>query len=158
MQFFLEKQPFSAPFCTFEYKLISWWIKCIFFLVVMDTISNKNMFFWRPIHLHLIFEKLSWRNQVRQTWFLFYFKIEFCRLQQAEKTQLKLGKNPVHQTGYFKLNNYKNQVQIDRRRSFRPTSVVEIPNRKSRINFYRAILNTLLIWSTKVVKEIKFKF
>ena len=26
----------------------------------------------------------------------------------------KLGKNPVHQTRYFKLENWKNPVQIDR--------------------------------------------
>ena len=54
-------------------------------------------------------------------------------------------RNPVHQSGYFKLENRKNQVQIDRRSAFRPTSVQEIPNRKSKINFYRAILITLLI-------------
>ena len=125
-----------------------------FRVLVHSTLNNSV-----PLSIWTRFLQLSsLKYPVWRTWFLFYFKIEFCRLQQAEKTQLKLGKNPVHQTGYFKLNNYKNQVQIDRRRSFRPTSVVEIPNRKSRINFYRAILNTLLIWSTKVVKEIKFKF
>ena len=38
-----------------------------------------------------------------QTWIL-----------QAEKSSSNLGKNPVHQTRYFKLENCKNQVQIDR--------------------------------------------
>ena len=47
------------------------------------------------------------------TWFLVYFKLEFYR-QQIEKSRSNLKKNPVHQTRYFKLQNCKNQVQIDR--------------------------------------------
>ena len=38
-----------------------------------------------------------------------------CSLQTSS---LKLNKNPVHQTGYFKLENCKNQVQIDRGSGF----------------------------------------
>ena len=34
---------------------------------------------------------------------------------QAVKIQFKLGKNPVHQTWNFKLENFKNEMQIDRR-------------------------------------------
>ena len=52
-----------------------------------------NQSFIPPIYLHLIFDILcvACKNPV-QTW----------------------KKNPVHQTWYFKLENVKNQVQIDR--------------------------------------------
>ena len=52
---------------------------------------------------------------VWQTWSLLYFKLGFYRLQQAEKCSSNWEKNPFHQTGYFKLENCKNQSQIDRR-------------------------------------------
>ena len=38
----------------------------------------------------------------------------FLQATQAVKIQFKLGKNPVHQTWNFKLENVKNQVQIYR--------------------------------------------
>ena len=44
----------------------------------------------------------SLKYRVWQTWFFVSFKLEFCRLQQAEKSSSNLKKNPVHQTGYFK--------------------------------------------------------
>ena len=54
-----------------------------------------------------------------------------------------------------KLNGFScfGALNFEQPSAFRPTSVVKIPNRKSKINFYRAILITLLIWSTKVVKK-----
>ena len=50
------------------------------------------------------------KNRVRWTGYLVYFKLEFCRLQQ---TVQNWEKNPVHQTLYSKLENCKNQVQIN---------------------------------------------
>ena len=46
-----------------------------------------------------------------------------------------------------KLNGFScfGALNFEQPSAFRPTSVVEIPNRKSKINFYRAILITLLI-------------
>ena len=41
-----------------------------------------------------------------QTWIL--------QATAGKKKWFKMGKNPVHQTWYFKLENCKNQVQIDR--------------------------------------------
>ena len=38
----------------------------------------------------------------------------FLQATQAVKIQFKLGKNPVYQTGNFKLENVKNQVQINK--------------------------------------------
>ena len=46
--------------------------------------------------------------------FLDCFKLEFHRLQQVEKSSSN-WKKIAHQTQYFKLENCKNQVQIDRR-------------------------------------------
>ena len=39
-----------------------------------------------PVDLYLIFEKSSWKNQVRQTGFLVYFELDFyclCSLQKS---------------------------------------------------------------------------
>ena len=51
--------------------------------------------YWPPIYLHLIFEKssLNWKKH---------------------PVVFKLGKDPVYQTQYFKLENWSNLVQIDR--------------------------------------------
>ena len=58
-----------------------------------------------PIYLHSIFQFCSLKYRAWWTGFLVYFKLEFYRLQKAEK--------PAYQTGYFKLENCKNQVQMD---------------------------------------------
>ena len=44
----------------------------------------------------------------------FQIWIGFLQATQAVKIQFKLGKIPVYQTRNFKLENVKNQVQIDR--------------------------------------------
>ena len=44
----------------------------------------------RPIHLHLIFEKSSWKNQVQQTGFLVYFELDFYCLCSLQKSISKL--------------------------------------------------------------------
>ena len=56
----------------------------------------------------------SLKYPVWWTGFLVYFKLEFYRLQQAEKFSSNREKNPVHQTGYFKLKGSKNQVKKDK--------------------------------------------
>ena len=56
----------------------------------------------------------SLKYRVWWTWFLVYFKLEFYRLWQAEKSSSNYGKNPVDQTRYFKLEICKNQVQINK--------------------------------------------
>ena len=55
-------------------------------------------------------------------WKTSVWNINFCLFQTwilqataGRKIQFKLGKNPFHQTRYFKLENCKNKVQIDRR-------------------------------------------
>ena len=48
---------------------------------------------------------------VWQTWFLLYFKLGFYKLQQAEKSSSNWEK-----IQFIKLENCKNQVQIDRRK------------------------------------------
>ena len=54
-----------------------------------------------------------------QTWIL--------QATTGRKIQFKLGKNPVHQTRYFTLENCKNQVQIDRRNDLRLVRSSAIP-------------------------------
>ena len=60
----------------------------------------------------------SLRYWVWWTWFLVYFKLEFYRLKQTENPVQTGKKKSVLQTGYFKLENSKNQVQIDRGKKF----------------------------------------
>ena len=59
-----------------------------------------------------------WNSTVWWTWYLVYFKLGYW-LQQAEKSSLNWEKIQFiklrpNQTEYFKLENCKNQVQIDR--------------------------------------------
>ena len=75
-----------------------------------QIIFSKNLTVERM--LHLIFAILQFETFSLTTWFLVYFKVRFYKLQQAETSSSTWGKNPVHQTGYFKLENCKNQVQI----------------------------------------------
>ena len=44
---------------------------------------------------------------------LVYFKLGFYRLKHAKNSSSNWKKNPVHQTGYFKLENYTNQEEIE---------------------------------------------
>ena len=48
------------------------------------------LMFWPPVDLYLIFEKSTWRNQVRQTGFLVYFELDFYCLCSLQKSILKL--------------------------------------------------------------------
>ena len=50
-------------------------------------------------------------------WIFEFQELDFSHFQ-LQKIQYELGKNPVHQTRYFKLENFKNQVQIDRGTDF----------------------------------------
>ena len=68
-----------------------------------------------PIYLYLIFTIFEFEIiPVWWTWFLVYFKLEFYRLQWTEKCSSNKEKNAIHQTWYFKVENCKNQVQIDK--------------------------------------------
>ena len=85
-----------------------WWLPSSFVLC---------RFYLHPIHAYLIFEKSSWKNQVRQTGFLVYFKLDvysFCSLQKLISelifAVLKSSSiNLIFQTWFL-----KNQVQMDR--------------------------------------------
>ena len=44
---------------------------------------------WPPIHLHLIFEISSLKNQVWQTWCFVYFKLDFYCLCSLQKSSSK---------------------------------------------------------------------
>ena len=73
--------------------------------------------FIRPIHLYLIFEKSSLKNQIRQTGFLVYFELDFYCLCSLQKSISKLifeskkyiSSNLIFLTWFFKI-----QVQINR--------------------------------------------
>ena len=52
----------------------------------------------------------NWIFSLFQTWIL--------QATAGRKIQFKLEKNPVHQTQYFELENWKNPVQIDKGNSF----------------------------------------
>ena len=80
------------------------------------TFMNSKLSNWpKPLSICTWFLQFSnLKYPVWWTWFLVYFKLEFYRLQQAEKSSSNYEKNPVNQTRYFKLENCKNQVQIDR--------------------------------------------
>ena len=67
-----------------------------------------------PVDLQLIFEKSNLKNQVGQTWFLVYFKLEFWRLNRHKNSSSKQTKNQVRPTWLFKLDYLKNILQIDR--------------------------------------------
>ena len=66
---------------------------------VSKKIHVKGVYFsdqgnQRPTHLYVIFEKLSWKNQVRGTGFLVYFKLDFyclCRLQKSISKSIFAG-------------------------------------------------------------------
>jgi hypothetical protein len=67
------------------------------------------------------------------TWFLTFSVLKFrvcwtgfLQATQAVEIQFKLGKNPVHQTRNFILENVKNQVQIDRGNIHLPVHLTSI--------------------------------
>ena len=65
-------------------------------------------------HEHLLF----WWIELRIVFGHFFFAHFLGDCSQREKlSEIKpAGENPVHQTRYFQLENYKNQVQIDKRK------------------------------------------
>ena len=87
------------------------------FKVWLDTINSILHQGKKQIPLSICTWFLQFSSLKYWVWwieFLVYFKLEFYRLQQAEKSSSNWEKNPVYQTGYLKLENCKNQVQIDR--------------------------------------------
>ena len=62
----------------------------------------------------LQFSSLKYQFFIDELDFLVYFKLEFYTLQQKRKSNSNYEKNPVHQTPYFKLVNWKIPVQMDR--------------------------------------------
>ena len=75
----------------------------------MTTAQIKSVEGWPPIHLHLIFEISSLKNQVGRTGFFVYFNLDFYSLCSLQKSSLKYTKNPVRRTRYF-----KSQAEMDR--------------------------------------------
>ena len=87
---------------------------------VLDTLFQserqiKPTKYLPPIHLHLIFAILQIEISSLMNLIFSLFPTEILQATAGRKIQFKLGKNPVYQTRYFKLENCKNQVQIDRR-------------------------------------------
>ena len=75
----------------------------------LQNINIRKIIPTPPIYLHSIFAILQFELlsfSLFQTWIL--------QAAADRKIQFKLEKNPVHQTQYFKLENCKNRVQIDR--------------------------------------------
>ena len=57
-----------------------------------------------------LLQSSSLKYRVWWTWFLVFFKYEFYRLQQTEKSSSNFGKNPVHQTWNFQLENWNSSA------------------------------------------------
>ena len=68
--------------------------------ILLDLLAWLQIKGWLPIYLHLIFGILQFEISSLMNWI--FLPAVVCKIQ-------------VHQTGYFKLENYKNRVQIDRR-------------------------------------------
>jgi len=67
-----------------------------------------------PVDLYLISEKSNWKNQVPQTGFLVYFKLDFyCLCSQINFLQ---AKKPVRRTWFFQIAFSKIKLQINRGR------------------------------------------
>ena len=66
-----------------------------------------------PIYLHSIFAILHFEISHLMNLMFSLFQTGILQATAGQKIQLKQGKNPVHQTRYFKLENCKNQVKID---------------------------------------------
>ena len=66
------------------------------------------------IYLHLIFDILQFEISSLMNWIFFIVWNGLLQTTQAVKIQFKLGKKSTLSTQNFKLENVKNQVQIDR--------------------------------------------
>ena len=123
-----QSHPPKPPMCTeIEVTLINkilnlsfaWrFVKNFTQIIFSKNLTVERMLVWKSHTLSIctwFLQFSSLKHSVWRTWFLVYFKVRFYKLQQAETSSSTWGKNPVHQTGYFKLENCKNQVQIDRR-------------------------------------------
>ena len=73
-----------------------------------------------PIYLHLIFAILQFEISSLMIFIFGLFQIWILEATADRKIQFKLEKTPVHQTEFFKLENCKKQVQIDRGNVFFP--------------------------------------
>jgi hypothetical protein len=67
-----------------------------------------------PIYLDLIFTILQFEISSLMNLSFSLFQTGILQATAGRKIQFQLGKNPVYETRYFKLENCKNQVQIDR--------------------------------------------
>ena len=67
-----------------------------------------------PVHLFLVFEISSLKNQVSWTRFLVYFKLDFYCRCCLQKSSSKLAKNPVCRTWFCKLDSWQIECDMDR--------------------------------------------
>ena len=88
-----SKQILCSKFCTrLNLKIVQgrnhnfFWCNHI---EVEPTLNQSNHGSLRPIHLHLIFEISSLKNQVQWTWFFVYFELDFYCLYSLQKSSLK---------------------------------------------------------------------
>ena len=75
---------------------------------VSDVINLANHHY-----LYLIFDLLDFEIPLLSCFPSFKFKLNFSACCSLRNSSSNWEKNPVHQTQYFKLENVKNQVQID---------------------------------------------
>ena len=69
--------------------------------------------------MHLIFAIIQFKISNLMNWIFSLFQTWILQATAGRKIQFKIEKkNPVHQTWYFKLENCKNQVQIDREKGY----------------------------------------
>jgi hypothetical protein len=83
----------------------------LLFMLKFDTISEISL---PSIFLHLIITILQFEISSLMNLIFNLFQTWILQAAAGKKIQFKLGKNPVDLTGYFKLENCKNQVQINR--------------------------------------------
>ena len=91
------------------------WIEFVFHIYLFDC----ETFSWvipspkPPIYPHLIFAIVQFDISSLMNFFFILFQTWTLQATAGRKIQFKLGKNPIHLTRYFRLENVKNQVLID---------------------------------------------
>ena len=110
------KPPFPWA-CSFwpgnQEKSLTWRLQSVSW-VWSESKCNEYATNMPPIYLHLIFDILQFEISSLMNWIFFLVWTGFLQATQAVKIQFKLGKKSTLSTQNFKLENVKNQVQIDR--------------------------------------------
>ena len=101
------KLGFSPPSALSD-RLSSGFVLANHIFINVDKIlrEKETLPFYHPVDLYLISEKSIWKNQVRRTGFLVYFKLDFYWLCSLQKSILKLifgGQRSSRRTWFLQL-------------------------------------------------------